>query len=230
MTRSPHPPPCVFSTAKPSFLSQAAAPLSAQQRRGFWLRTLHQWHWISSALCLVGMLLFAITGITLNHAASIEAKPMVSRRTATVPAALLKSLGTRQDGNAPLPKVLSDWLEDELDIGLAGRQGEWSAEEVYLSLPRPGGDAWLSLDRASGAVQYEGTDRGWVSLLNDLHKGRNAGTAWSWFIDLFALACLVFCITGLLLLQLHAGQRRMTWPMVGLGLLVPLVLALIFIH
>ncbi|MBP3973492.1 PepSY-associated TM helix domain-containing protein [Pseudoxanthomonas spadix] len=203
---------------------------SAQQRRGFWLRTLHQWHWISSALCLVGMLLFAVTGITLNHAASIEAKPMVSRRTATVPAALLKSLGTRQQGNAPLPKVLSDWLEGELDIGLSGRQGEWSAEEVYLSLPRPGGDAWLSLDRASGAVEYEGTDRGWISLLNDLHKGRNAGTVWSWFIDLFALACLVFCITGLLLLQLHAGQRRMTWPMVGLGLLVPLVLALIFIH
>lgn len=203
---------------------------SAQQRRGFWLRTLHQWHWISSALCLVGMLLFAVTGITLNHAASIEAKPMVSRRTATVPAALLKSLGTRQEGNAPLPRAVSDWLEGELDIGLSGRQGEWSAEEVYLSLPRPGGDAWLSLDRASGAVEYEGTDRGWVSLLNDLHKGRNAGTAWSWFIDLFALACLVFCITGLLLLQLHAGQRRMTWPMVGLGLLVPLVLALIFIH
>ncbi|AER55804.1 hypothetical protein DSC_05765 [Pseudoxanthomonas spadix BD-a59] len=203
---------------------------SAQQRRGFWLRTLHQWHWISSALCLVGMLLFAVTGITLNHAASIEAKPMVSRRTATVPAALLKSLGTRQQGNAPLPRAVSDWLEGELEIGLSGRQGEWSAEEVYLSLPRPGGDAWLSLDRASGAVEYEGTDRGWVSLLNDLHKGRNAGTAWSWFIDLFALACLVFCITGLLLLQLHAGQRRMTWPMVGLGLLVPLVLALIFIH
>lgn len=211
-------------------MSQAAAPISAQQRRGFWLRTLHQWHWISSALCLVGMLLFAVTGITLNHAASIEAKPTLTQRTATVPAALLKSLGTRQDGNAPLPRAVSDWLEGELDIGLAGRQGEWSAEEVYLSLPRPGGDAWLSLDRASGAVEYEDTDRGWISLLNDLHKGRNAGTAWSWFIDLFALACLVFCITGLLLLQLHAGQRRMTWPMVGLGLLVPLVLALIFIH
>ncbi|NIV36045.1 MAG: hypothetical protein GWN58_43325, partial [Anaerolineae bacterium] len=33
-----------------------------------WLGTLRQWHWISSALCLVGMLLFSVTGITLNHA------------------------------------------------------------------------------------------------------------------------------------------------------------------
>jgi hypothetical protein len=32
-------------------------------RRAFWLKHLHQWHWVSSAACLVGMLLFAITGI-----------------------------------------------------------------------------------------------------------------------------------------------------------------------
>ncbi|NTV11206.1 MAG: hypothetical protein HGA47_10590, partial [Zoogloea sp.] len=25
--------------------------------RAGWLKTLHQWHWISSALCLLGMLL-----------------------------------------------------------------------------------------------------------------------------------------------------------------------------
>ncbi|TBV75086.1 PepSY-associated TM helix domain-containing protein [Pseudoxanthomonas winnipegensis] len=211
-------------------MAQAADPLSTQQRRGFWLRTLHQWHWISSAICLIGMLLFAATGITLNHAASIEAKPQIVHRSATLPPALRKALGTREDGNAPLPSVVGDWIEGELDISLSGRQGEWSADEVYVSLPRPGGDAWLSLDRASGAIEYESTRRGWISLFNDLHKGRNAGTAWSWFLDLFAVACLVFCITGLLLLQLHAGQRRMTWPMVGLGLLVPLLLALIFIH
>ena len=82
----------------------------------------------------------------------------------------------------------------------------------------------------SGAVEFERTERGWISYFNDLHKGRNAGPAWSWFLDLFAIACLVFCITGLFLLQMHAKQRRMTWPYVGLGLIVPLLLALLFIH
>ena len=28
----------------------------------------------------------------------------------------------------------------------------------------------------------------------------------------------------------HARQRRMTWPLVGLGLLIPLLIALILIH
>jgi hypothetical protein len=44
-------------------LPQPAEPLR-QQRRAFWMRQLHQWHWISSALCLIGLLLFALTGIT----------------------------------------------------------------------------------------------------------------------------------------------------------------------
>jgi hypothetical protein len=72
-----------------------------------------------------------------------------------------------------------------------------------------------------GQVEYEKTDRGWISYFNDLHKGRNTGTAWSWFIDVFTVACLVFCITGLFLLQMHAGKRPATWPLVALGLVAP---------
>ncbi len=122
------------------------------------------------------------------------------------------------------------WLDTQLGIAIGVRPAEWSAEEIYLSLPRPGGDAWLSIDRETGAVEYESTSRGAVSYLNDLHKGRNAGPAWGWFLDLFAVACLVFCITGLFLLHLHARQRRMTWPLVGLGLMIPLLIALLLIH
>ncbi|MEQ8033971.1 PepSY-associated TM helix domain-containing protein [Xanthomonas sp. WHRI 6106] len=207
------------------------AVANAQQRRGFWLRMLHQWHWISSALCLIGMLLFTLTGLTLNHAARIEASPSTEQRALTLPPALLTTLGDRPEGgDAPLPPRVAHWLERELDTGIGARSGEWSADEVYVALPRPGGDAWLSLDRHTGAIEYESTTRGAIAYLNDLHKGRNAGPAWGWFIDVFAIACLVFCITGLFLLHLHARQRSMTWPLVGLGLLVPLLLALLLIH
>ena len=205
-------------------------PGTGQQRRGFWLRTLHQWHWISSAVCLVGMLLFAVTGITLNHAAKIEGDPQVTNRTATLPAPLLRALVGPDDGDAPLPDSVADWLDGELGTSIGTRQAEWTEDEVYLSMPGPGADAWLAIQRGDGAVEYEHTGRGWISYLNDLHKGRNAGSAWGWFIDVFAIACVVFTVTGLFLLQLHARQRRMTWPYVGLGLLVPVLLALLFIH
>jgi hypothetical protein len=201
------------------------------RRRAFWLKHLYRWHWVSSAACLIGMLLFTVTGITLNHAAHIEARPRVTSQEGQLPEGLLAELtvGARpRKGLVPAP--VGEWIRRELSASVAGREAEWSAGEVYVALPRPGGDAWLSIDLEGGEVRYERTDRGWVSYLNDLHKGRNTGEAWSWFIDIFAVACLVFCTTGLVLLQLHAGGRPTTWPMVGLGLVIPLILAILFIH
>ncbi|GAA0257234.1 PepSY-associated TM helix domain-containing protein [Rhodanobacter caeni] len=195
------------------------------------MRQLYQWHWISSALCLVGLLLFALTGITLNHARQIEATPTVVDRTATLPIAL-RAMVAGEDVRkaAPLPDAVARWLDETLATRVAGRAGEWSADEIYLSLPRPGGDGWLSIERATGEVQYELTRRGAVAYLNDLHKGRNAGPVWGWFIDVFALACLVFSITGLFLLKFHAARRTSTWPLVTAGLVLPALLALLFIH
>ena len=199
--------------------------------RAFWLKQLHQWHWISSALCLIGMLLFAVTGFTLNHAGQIEARPQTVHRNAQLPGALLRTVAGGDEGKGvAVPKAIVDWAHAALDVDLAGRSGDLSEDELYVSMPRPGGDAWLSIDRGNGKVEYEHTDRGWISYLNDLHKGRNAGPAWGWFIDVFALACVIFSITGLLLLKMHAAQRGATWPLVAFGLLLPLLLALIFIH
>jgi hypothetical protein len=215
-------------------MSEAARTrnLSDQNQRAFWLKHLHRWHWISAGLCLVGMILFAATGITLNHAAQIEARPVVTQKEAALPADLLVSLSgaAPQGGKGELPAAIELWLAAELGIMAGGQIAEWSNDEVYVPLPRPGGDAWASIDRKDGKVLYEKTDRGWISYLNDLHKGRNAGEAWSWFIDVFAVACLVFCLTGLCLLQIHSGKRPATWPVVGLGVVAPLLLAILFIH
>lgn len=201
------------------------------KRRAYWLQTLHRWHWISAAVSLAAMLLFSATGITLNHAGRIEAKPQVTTRTATLPADVLGAFADAPSkGRAPVPEAVADWLRAQWQLELRAREAEWSDGEAYVSLPRPGGDAWISIDTASGEATYEVTDRGWIAWANDLHKGRNTGSLWAWFIDLFAIACVLFSLTGLLLLWLHGRQRPMTWPLVGLGLLLPLLIVLLFIH
>jgi hypothetical protein len=202
-----------------------------QKRRAFWLKHLHQWHWVSAAICLISMLLFAITGITLNHASQIPAKPSVTTREATLPAPLLARLKNEsEETKAPLPPIVSEWISEQMNLETAGRTAEWSEDEVYVSMPRPGGDAWLSIARDSGEVHYERTDRGAFSFLNDLHKGRNAGPMWGWFIDLFGVACVLFAGTGLFLLKMHSSRRPGTWPYVALGFVVPIVVIILFVH
>jgi hypothetical protein len=202
-----------------------------QKRRVFWLKQMYRWHWISAGVCLVAMLMFSITGITLNHSSQISATPVVSTQDAKLPAPLLARIArATQTEKAPLPPAVAEWIENNVGVDDRGRDAEWSDDEVYLSLPRPGGDAWLSIDRKSGAVHYERTDRGWISYLNDLHKGRNAGPIWGAFLDVFAGACVLFAGTGLYLLKTHAPRRPSTWPLVALGLVLPVVLLILFVH
>ena len=205
-----------------------------QKSRAFWLKHLHQWHWMSAAACLVGMILFSITGFTLNHANWVGAQPEVTSRVVPMPDPLklqLQTLAAEKDGDkGVLPNEAIAWLGEELSIRAQDREAEWSTDEIYVSLPRPGGDAWATLDLTTGDVTHEVTDRGWISYFNDLHKGRNTGAAWSLFIDVFAFAALVFASTGLLLLKMHSNHRPATWPMVGLGLVLPLLIAILFIH
>ena len=189
-------------------------------------RTAHQWHWISAAVCLAALLLFSVTGVTLNHAGSIGAKPTVVTRSAQLPAALRAQLAADDAAPAGVPAPLAEWLQAEFGIVADNANAEWSADELYLSAPGPGRDAWVSIDRENGLAKFESTDRGWIAYFNDLHKGRNTGLAWKIFIDVVAVACVFFSLTGLVLLWVQAGQRTATWPLVtgGIGVLVALMI------
>jgi hypothetical protein len=221
----------VAQTRAAATTTRPAPPRKSRKVRSFWLKQLHTWHWISAAVSLTAMLLFAITGLTLNHAASIAAKPIVTQASGTLPQGLLKTLREPGDSTAPLPTPVASAVAAAVTLDPAGFAADWSDEgEVYVAMPGPGRDAWVSIDRETGAITSEKTQRGWISYVNDLHKGRNTGSAWFWFIDVFAVACLVFTLTGLILLQMHSKHRPLTWPMVGLSLAIPLVIAIFFIH
>ncbi len=218
-------------TAAPASKPPRAPKTALNATRSFWLKQLHQWHWISAALSLIGLLLFAVTGITLNHATQIPAEPVTVEQTGVLPAPLLARLaGFPAETTDPVPDAVARWAAGAFDVQIGGRPTETTPEEIYVALAEPGGDGWLTIDRASGEALRERTTRGWIAWLNDLHKGRNTGPVWYWFIDVFAAACIVFAVTGFGLVWLHARQRPSTWPLLGLGLLIPAVIALLFIH
>jgi hypothetical protein len=192
-------------------------------------RTSHVLHWMSAAVCLAALLLFSITGITLNHAAAISAKPVVTNRDSQLPRPLMNLIAGAEP-QVRVPGPVLDWLDSEFGVDAGNASVEWSEEELYVSAPGPGRDAWVSVDRVTGAAKFESTDRGWVAYFNDLHKGRNTGVVWWVFIDVVAAACLFFSITGLILLQIQARQRRSTWPLVAAGVAIMVVIMILFAH
>lgn len=192
-------------------------------------RTMHSWHWISAAICLAALLLFCITGITLNHADVIGASPTVVKKSAELGDELRAVLAGNHDGKS-VPAPLADWIEANFDIRTSDAEIEWSPEELYVSSPGPGRDAWVMIDRLDGVATSESTDRGWVAYFNDLHKGRNTGLVWKIFIDVVAAACVFFSLTGLVLLWIQARQRTATWPLVSTGVGVLIALMIVIAH
>jgi hypothetical protein len=202
---------------------------SPTAKSGFWRNQLRQWHWISSAVSLMGLLLFAVTGFTLNHAAQIEAQPKITKVEKQVPQTTLAGLAS-VTANAPLTPVQATAIRGATGVDVRAATVDVDDDGIYLTMPGPGVDATLEISRIDGHAAYERTERGLIAVLNDLHKGRHSGPVWALFIDLIAIACVVFAITGFGLLWLYSRGRRVTWPLVALGLVLPFILFLLFVH
>jgi len=190
-----------------------------------------QWHWISAAICSIGMLFFSWTGITLNHAGDIPANSDITTIEANLSESILQHWRSLDENGHILPENVRQYLKSKYDLYIpATIAGELNDGEFYLAMPKPGVDAWLSVDLESGELIYERTDRGWISFFNDLHKGRYTNEAWRWFIDIFAVICIIFCLSGLWLLYKQSTFRLSTWPIISLGVLLPLIIILTSLH
>lgn len=187
--------------------------------------SLRQWHWISSALGLAGLLFFAATGITLNHAEQLESRPEHSGRQVQLPEALHQHVQSLPP-ESELPQEVQQWIEQQVQHPLAKQAMEWQDGVLSAHLTHLLGEEDLQLHLESGILELESTQYGWITVLNHLHTNRYASALWSGFVDLFAISCLIFSFSGLLILKRHASGRLSTWPLIGLGLLTPVLLVL----
>ena len=72
----------------------------------------------------------------------------------------------------------------------------------------------MFIDRQSGAYDVTETKMGIAAVLNDLHKGRDSGKAWSWLIDASAVFMTFVSVSGIVLL-LFLQKRRFSGVMAG---------------
>jgi len=171
--------------------------------------------WLHVYLSMLGffaLVFFAVTGITLNHPdwfyAGHEARREVQGKID------LALLGVDSDAPDDAPDSVDklavvELLRDRHD--LKGALSEFSVDEYQciVVFKGPGYAADAFIDRPTGEYDLAEVRKGAVAVINDLHKGRDTGPAWSWVIDISAVVMTIASVTGVILL-LFFRRRRLT--------------------
>jgi hypothetical protein len=191
-------------------VSQAVTSAPPTLRRKLNLRLAAVMRWTHIYLSMFGfgaLLFFSVTGITVNH-----------------PAWFYDGVGhTVQDqGNLNV-----EWLNraeasqpvDKLEVveqlrkthAIRGALAEFRTDdrECMVTFKGPGYAADAFIDRATGRYDLTETSHGFIAVVNDLHKGRDTGKAWSLLIDVSAGLMTLVSLTGLILL-FYIKRRRLS--------------------
>ncbi|MEC6813603.1 PepSY-associated TM helix domain-containing protein [Photobacterium toruni] len=193
-----------------------------------WARRLHIY--ISMALLLV-VLFFAITGITLNRPhLFVSQTPNVVEQQLVIPTELLGSdKGLFAPDRAALIAYLAKHSDvtgtpSAIDIFTDVDGDELLEGEISLDYKGPGYNATVFIDMTTAQATIESTNYGVIAVLNDLHKGRNSGEIWRWFIDITALLMVMFVLTGVCLLIPKKKTFNTSLKWMGLGSVISLLI------
>ena len=176
--------------------------------------------WIHIYLSMAGfaaIVLFSVTGVTLNHPTWFGAElSSSSDHSGTVRREWLDG-PKNESGETTVDRLaIAEFLRAEHRLSGAVTDFRSDDAECSLTWKGPGYAADAIIDRESGKYSLTVTTHGLVSILNDLHKGRDSGPAWSVLIDVTAILTTISALTGLVLLVL-LRRKRLNGLLAALG-------------
>jgi uncharacterized protein len=160
------------------------------------------------------VLLFAITGLTLNHQDFGLSNPDITSKTISIPAQLLESSDQA---------AISAYLQETLGVRSPVTDYREDDSEIQVIFAAPGRRTLVTIRRAERMGEVEAENRGLLGRLDDLHKGFDAGTAWYWIIDFSAILLTVSSLTGMVTL-FSLRTRRKSGLIVGVIGVITVVL------
>lgn len=179
-----------------------------------WSRTIHIY--LSIALLLI-LVFFAVTGITLNHASTMTAEPVITTRTLDS----LPDLPLDEGGMIADSPELAQFLQDEFGLRRSFVTLQADGDVLVADYRGPGRSAFVEIDAFAGTANYELTDFGMVAMLNDLHKARDTDTVWKAMVDASGVLLVLFSLAGfVLLLPNNYRFKRVTlYSLIGIAVL-----------
>lgn len=207
--------------SRPITRTEPPAP-RVRRRRPLRLRvhTVLRWlHIYSSMVSLLVVLFFAATGVTLNHPDWLAGE-RTEEVSGTLPATWKTAKGI-------------DWLVVAEHLrakhGVHGTVADRTEDDRQgaLTFRAPGYSADCFIDVRTGSYKLTVSYQGAVGVLNDLHRGRDAGRTWAWLIDVAGVFLVFLSLTGLsLLFYLKKVRLKGMLTLVG-GAVLVILLALI---
>ncbi len=181
--------------------------------------------YISTALFTL-LIFFCVSGVLLNHLSWLSGTDKTTGMTnGYLPepiATQLQALGSTND--------VIGYIETQYQLrGLSRMDWDKESNELMLDYPVPAGYALVIVDTVTNAYAIEYQQGNMLSILNDLHKGRHSGKAWSWVIDLTAILMCLFALTGLIILFQHKKKRNLGLWFTLLGTLTPLLIYMLYV-
>lgn len=164
------------------------------QRRDFYRHARYVHGWLS-AFAFLTLVFFSATGLLLNHPDWFEPAKDEQSQVIQLPDQIMKSIAGKEN---PSDEILA-YIRQNHDLVGRYKSSEVMDDEVMIHLESPAGssDIWVTLDDRKAEVTTKPAST--VSLLNELHRGKNASTAWSWMIDISAILILLMSIAGYIL-------------------------------
>jgi uncharacterized protein len=189
-----------------------------KKRAVSWARWLHIY---LSMVSFAILFFFAATGLTLNHQDWFSAQQRTAISKGTMNTAWL---------GADVAKLeIVEQLRRAHHIRAEVSDVRVEDGQVAINFKGPGYTADAVIDRASGSYDVTETRMGLAAVVNDLHKGRDAGAVWGVLIDASAIFMTLVSVTGLAILFFLAKRRRSGLIALAVGAAVCGALYLIFV-
>jgi hypothetical protein len=167
---------------------------------------------------------FAVTGLTLNHPQWFANQQHTSTMKGVMEARWTNTGSDDRVGKLEIVEFLRK-------AGIQGALDDFRIEpaECDLTFKGPGYSADVFIERATGRYEVTESRLGFAAIINDLHKGRDSGRAWKWFIDVSAVLLTFVSATGLVLIWFVHRHRVAGLLSLGAGCVLTYLLYAIFV-
>ena len=174
---------------------------------------LSRWlHIYGSMISFAIVFFFSITGITLNHPDYFAGELKTTQEKGKLDSNWVVSKDTTKIAKLEIV----EWLRTHHNIKAAVSEFRIDESQCTVSFKGPGYAADAFINRDIGSYDLTLLRAGVVGIMNDLHKGRDTGSKWSWVIDIAAVLMVLVSLTGMILI-LYIKRKK--WS----GLLMALI-------